>query len=75
MPKIFGVIVLLIILSLLNQGYGQPELIDSTQKIIMLNSWIRVEIPKKTGEISSFRYWHPDVVRPSGQDTFYAYLV
>jgi hypothetical protein len=69
MPRLFGVIVIVIILSFLNQGYSQPELIDSTQKIIMFNSWIRVEIPKKTGEISSFRYWHPDISQELLTDT------
>jgi hypothetical protein len=73
MKKLFGVIIFSIILFTLNQGYGQPTwpiLIDSTQKIIMLNSWVRVEIPKKTGEISSFK-WRLGSTRELLTDTGY----
>jgi len=56
------VIVLLIILSFLNQGYSQerPILIDTAEVIIMQNSWIKVEISKAKGEISSFVHRHSD---------------
>jgi hypothetical protein len=60
MKKLFGLITLSIILSVLNQGYGQenPILIDSSSvsKLIMQNSWIRATVSTTTGEISSFKW-------------------
>ena len=44
MQRLFGVIVIAIILSSLNQGYGQPILEETPEEIIMQNSWIAVKI-------------------------------
>lgn len=56
MKKLFAIIILPIILCFWNNVYCQvkPTLIDSAKNIVIQNSWIKVEVAKKTGEISSF---------------------
>ncbi len=65
MKKLLGLIALSIILSLLNQGYCQPNhnafegsiVFIADEEIILQNSWICLKISKETGVISSLIYW------------------
>jgi hypothetical protein len=74
MKRILGVVVLSIILSLLNQGYGQPNwpiLYETHDEIIMQNSWVVVKLSKNTGGISSFIYWNSETAMELLTDTGY----
>jgi hypothetical protein len=74
MKKLLGAIIFSIILFSLNQGYSQPNwpiLIDTTNIIIMQNSWIAVTISKATGGISSFIHWRSDIPYELLTDTAY----
>ena len=64
MNKLF-IILLLIIFGFLNHGYchAKPILVDSTEYIYIQNSWIRTEIFKETGEISSLHSLHNNNIK------------
>jgi hypothetical protein len=74
MNKLFGVIILSIILSLLNQGYSYPIIEETDEEIIMQNTWVVVKLSKTTGGISSFIHWHPDIPYELLTDTAYIFI-
>jgi hypothetical protein len=71
MKRLFMIVGLLIILSLVNQGYCYPILEETDDEIIMQNSWVVVKLSKNTGGISSVLHWRPDIPYELLTDTAY----